>query len=56
MLVEKDRTKEEIIELKAALRMNEFRIRALVNLLAKEGVLSKEEFEEELRSVCEKSG
>jgi hypothetical protein len=50
---ENESAKEKIIELKAASRMNELRIQALLNILAREGVVSKEEFRKELESLCE---
>ncbi|MBW2997840.1 hypothetical protein KY349_05865 [Candidatus Woesearchaeota archaeon] len=46
--------KEEIVDLKASSRMNELKIEALVNILVKEGVISKEDFKEEFESLCEK--
>lgn len=45
--------KEEIVELKAGLRMSELKIEALLNVLANEGVISKEDFKEEFESLCE---
>ncbi|MBW2972570.1 hypothetical protein KY359_06040 [Candidatus Woesearchaeota archaeon] len=51
---DKERMKEELLELEASLRMNELRMEALLNILAKEGVVSKEEFKAELGRLCEK--
>ena len=46
--------KEEIVDLKACSRMNELKVHALLNILAKEGVISKEDFKQELETLCEK--
>lgn len=43
--------KEEITELKAGSQMNEKRIKALINILAKEGVISRDDFDKELDSL-----
>lgn len=45
--------KEDLIELKAAARMNELRVQALLNVLAKEGVISTDDFEKELERLCD---
>jgi hypothetical protein len=48
-----DSEKEDIAEVRAESKMNEFRVQALLNLLAKEGVVSKDDFNKELESLCE---
>jgi hypothetical protein len=45
--------KEDLIEIKADAKMNELRVQALLNILAKEGIVSRKDFEEELESLCE---
>jgi len=45
---------EDDIKVKTEIRMDELRIQALVNLLAKEGVISRDDFEQELESLCKK--
>ncbi len=43
--------KEEITELKANSQMNEKKIQALINILAKEGVISRDDFDNEFDSL-----
>ena len=42
-----------IMENRAKIKMNELKLKALVNLLVKEGILTHEEVEEELRKLLE---
>jgi hypothetical protein len=44
---------EDIAEIKAASKMNELKIQALINLLAKEGIISRDDFKKELGALCE---
>lgn len=43
--------KEEITKNKTKIRMNEIKINALVNLLSKEGIVTSEEFEQEIEEI-----
>ena len=45
---------EEILKNKAENKMNKLRLKALINLLSKEGVLTHEEVEEELNNLTKK--
>ena len=47
--------KEEIIELKNQLKLCELKINTLVNILAKEGIISRNGFEDELESPCDEN-
>ena len=48
---------EDIVGLKAGSRMNDLKIEALVSILAREGVISRDDFEKEFDSLCgEKEG
>lgn len=44
--------REDLVELKAGLRMESRRIEALVNILAREGVISRDDFDREFDSLC----
>ena len=44
---------DEIIENKGKIRMNDLKIQALINILSKEGVTTKEEVENELKELLE---
>ena len=43
--------KEEIIKNNASIKMNEIRIRAIISLLSKEGIVDNEEVEEEVNKL-----
>ena len=45
--------KEEIIELKNKLRLCELKIYTLIDILTKEGIMSRTEFEDKLESCCD---
>ena len=47
---EKD-IREEVLDNKGEIRMGELRLQALINLLSKEGVITKDEIEEELNNL-----
>ena len=44
-----------IVENKGKIKINELKIEALINILVKEGVVTKEEVEEELNRLVEES-
>ncbi|MFC1741728.1 hypothetical protein ACFL3V_04295 [Nanoarchaeota archaeon] len=44
---------EDLKEIKTQAKMNDLKLQALLNLLAKEGVISKNEFEQELQNLLE---
>jgi hypothetical protein len=44
-------TRIELLENKARIKMNELRIRALINLLSKEGIITHEEVENEIALI-----
>ena len=52
---QKMENKEEIIELKNQLKLCELKINTLVNILAKEGIISRNGFEDELESPCDEN-
>jgi len=41
----------EIMETKARVRMSELRLKALINVLSREGIATSEEIEEELKEL-----
>jgi hypothetical protein len=45
---------EEILKNKAENKMNKLRLKALINLLSKEGIVIHEELEEELNNLTKK--
>ncbi len=46
-------TEKEIIENRGRIRVNELKLKALINILSKEGVVTKEEVEDELNNLLE---
>jgi len=44
---------QEILEQKAKIRMLEYKIQALINLLAKEGTILEEEMQAEINSILQ---
>jgi hypothetical protein len=46
--------KQGLAELRGSMKMNDLKLQALMNILAKEGLISKADVEKELDSLCEK--
>jgi hypothetical protein len=48
------KNEEEILKNRANIKLNEIRIKAIVNLLSKEGIITHDEFEEEVENLAQK--
>lgn len=51
-----DRSAEDILELKAALKLNELKLSSLIDILAKEGIVKRKDVEERFSELCEEGG
>ena len=49
-------SEEEIIKNKGKIKILELKLKALINILTKEGITSAEEVEEELSNIIEENG
>lgn len=51
-----ERLNGELVELKTTMKMNKLRVEALLDLLAKEGVMTRDDFEKKFSELCEGDG
>jgi len=43
--------KEDVLKNKASIRLNQVKINAIINILSKEGILTHEEVDEEIKDI-----